>query len=112
MWTPEPVSGRLAITSISIHTSHTCGVTTNGAAYCWGGGTLGPLGNGSEDNQFTPVAVLGEFAFASVSAGEFHTCGVTNSGAAYCWGVDGSGRLGDDSATNNQTTPVTVDPLA
>ena len=36
---------------------HTCGVTTSGAAYCWGEGVYGRLGDGSVRIQFTPVAV-------------------------------------------------------
>ena len=115
VWTPEvPVSGGLAFTSISAHTSHTCGVTTSGAAYCWGNGNWGKLGNGTDDplyNQTTPVAVLGELAFASVSVGEFHNCGVTTAGAAYCWGAGSTGELGNGS-TDKQTTPVAVGPPA
>ena len=115
VWTPEvPVSGGLAFTSISAHTSHTCGVTTSGAAFCWGNGNFGKLGNGTDDplyNQTTPMAVSGEFAFASVSVGAFHNCGVTTSGTAYCWGAGSTGELCDGS-TDKQSTPVAVGPAA
>src|SRR5439155_25148527 len=85
----------------------TCGVTTSGAAYCWGGNPHGQLGNGSTTNSSTPVAVSGGLSFATVSAGYGDACGVTTSGAAYCWGWDVSGELGNGSTTNS-STPVAV----
>src|SRR5207237_10342831 len=64
----------------------TCGVTTSGAAYCWGQGYLGD-GRLSADNA-TPVAVAGGLTFTMLSTGSFHTCGLTLSDDAYCWGDD------------------------
>ena len=85
---------------------HTCGVTANGTAYCWGFGSAGVLGDGTEDNHFTPVAVSGGLQFASVSVGKFHTCGVTTDGTAYCWGVGNSENF--DGSTPNSNTPVPI----
>src|SRR5439155_7778918 len=84
----------------------TCGVTTSGAAYCWG--LRGQLGDGtSGTDRLTPVAVSGGLTFAAVSARGFHTCGVTTSGAAYCWGTNGSGELGNGTRTGS-LIPVAV----
>ena len=106
--TPVAVSGGLTFASVSAGGSHTCGVTTSGAAYCWGEGDDGQLGNGSERDQARPVAVSGGLTFASVSAGFFHTCGVTTSGAAYCWGEGVKGQLGNGSMDLSKATPVAV----
>jgi len=95
------------VQSISAGGLHTCGVMAAGAAYCWGWGGLGQLGNGSTTFHDTPVAVSGGLTFASIAAGRTFTCGVTTSGAAYCWGVGGNGQLGNGS-TAGQTTPVAV----
>jgi len=46
-----------------------CGVTTTGAAYCWGNNADGELGNGTTTTSSTPLAVLGGLSFAAVSAG-------------------------------------------
>ena len=42
--TPFPVAGGLVFSSISAGTEHTCGITTGGAAYCWGANRDGELG--------------------------------------------------------------------
>ena len=77
----------LVFASVSAGWQHTCGLTTNGTAYCWGDNTYGQLGDGSTASSTTPMLVAGGLSFANVSAGPWHhTCGVTTSGAAYCWG--------------------------
>ncbi len=86
------------------------GLTTGAAAYCWGEGGSGELGDGStNDHQTTPGAVSGGLTFFSVSAGLDHSCGVTASGAAYCWGWPSSGKLGDGSKRPG-FTPMAVAP--
>jgi hypothetical protein len=84
---------------------YTCGLTTGGAAYCWGTGSNGVLGNGSTTTaQRTPVAVSGGLQFASLSGSEHHICGLTTSGAAHCWGVDSFGQLGSGRAMGGGET--------
>jgi alpha-tubulin suppressor-like RCC1 family protein len=74
--------------------SATCGVTTEGASYCWGNNDFGQLGDGTFSPRSSPVPVQGGLSFVVLSAGESHTCGVMASGAAYCWGKNTSGELG------------------
>ncbi len=94
--TPVAVVGGLAFASISAGLWHTCGVTTGGAAYCWGYNGDGQLGIGSGDTftHATPQAVQGGLSFAAIGAGWHHTCGLTGGGAAYCWGGNAAGELG------------------
>jgi len=56
---PLPVSGRLTFASVSTGYLHTRGVTTRGAAYCWGDNSEGELGDGSTTIQPTPVPAFG-----------------------------------------------------
>ena len=59
--TPLPVSGGLTFTSeIAAGISHTCGVTTSGTVYCWGGNYYGQLGDRTTTDRLTPVLVLGQ----------------------------------------------------
>lgn len=55
---PAKVAGGLAFTSLSAGSLSTCGLTTDGFAYCWGAGQTGVLGQGAYANQgtVTPVA--------------------------------------------------------
>jgi len=101
---PVPVAGGLSFAMVSASALHTCGVTTDGAAYCWG--DL-PLGDGTSTSSNVPVQVAGGLMFATVSAGSNHTCGVTTSGAAYCWGWNHYGQLGDETFSPRQG-PVPV----
>jgi alpha-tubulin suppressor-like RCC1 family protein len=102
----------LRFSSISAGDVHTCGITTDGVAYCWGSAALGRLGNNqTTPNQFTPVKVQdasgdSPLRFSSISTGNF-TCALTTDGVAYCWGVGSSGQLGDNATTNRQL-PVKV----
>jgi alpha-tubulin suppressor-like RCC1 family protein len=106
--TPLPVSGGLTFATISAgENGSTCGVTTGGAAYCWGNNVDGELGIGTTVNSGTPVAVSGGLTFKSISAGFASTCGLTPGGAAWCWGDNSYGELGNGSATNSKT-PVAV----
>lgn len=88
---PISVAGNLAFSSVSAGTVHTCGITTAGAAYCWGDNELGRLGNNTTVSSSFPVPVAGGLTFTAVTAGNQFTCGLTPSGAVYCWGR----RLGD-----------------
>jgi alpha-tubulin suppressor-like RCC1 family protein len=102
---PVRVVGGLIFASVSAGQSHTCGVTAEGDAYCWG--VASRLGNGSEKPESSPVLVAGGLSFASLSAGDYHTCGITAEGAAYCWGNNQFGGLGDGT-TEFRWTPVPV----
>lgn len=95
----------LVFRSLTAGSSHACGVTVTGAAYCWGFNFFGQLGDGSTTDKPLPTPVLGGLTFQSVSAGGTHTCGVTVTGAAYCWGL---GPLGTMLTGELATTPTEV----
>lgn len=93
------VTGGVRFEQISVGAIHMCGITATAAAYCWGDGSYGNLGNGSTAHLYTPTLVAGNTGFADISAGDgnvifTHTCATGTDGVAYCWGANSSGQLG------------------
>ena len=105
---PREVRGlTTGVTQISAGGLYTCAVV-DGAAWCWGWGDSGRLGNGSTSNASTPQEVRGLTAgVTQISAGGSHTCAVVE-GRAVCWGRNNSGQLGDDGSTSHALTPQQV----
>jgi alpha-tubulin suppressor-like RCC1 family protein len=95
----------LSFRQVSVGSDHTCGVTLDSLAYCWGRNTWGQLGDGTTVTDETPVAVAGGLKFRQVSAGGAHTCGVSTTNRAYCWGYNGNGELGNGTKTGPETCP-------
>jgi alpha-tubulin suppressor-like RCC1 family protein len=96
----------LSFRQVSAGGDHTCGVTTNDRAYCWGSNVLGQLGDGTTTARNRPTAVLGGLSFRHVSVGPEHSCGVTTDERAFCWGRNDRGQLGDGTTANRLTPGV------
>jgi alpha-tubulin suppressor-like RCC1 family protein len=92
-----------------------CGITSDGAGYCWGLAQGGATGTGLAAGNLlvpTPVDMSGLPAgtkWAVIDAGNTHACGITTEGNAYCWGQDGGGQLGNGAVRTNQLRPAAVD---
>jgi alpha-tubulin suppressor-like RCC1 family protein len=86
---------------------HSCGVTIDNKAYCWGLNGDGRLGDGTINNRSRPTLVAGGHQFVQVSGGYFHTCGVTTDNLAYCWGRGQHGQLGY-GGSHHRVRPVPV----
>ncbi len=101
---PVPVSTALmagSVVAISAGYAHTCAVAGT-AAYCWGLGTSGQLGNGAAGSSTVPVKVVGTLSgrtVTTVSAGTNFSCATGNTPAA-CWGLGTGLQLGNGVAAN------------
>lgn len=110
---PAPIATTLRFKEISAGRQHSCALTSDGTAYCWGSNQYGQLGgeagsvclNGSIPCSANPVQVPG-YTFSSISAGARTTCGITTSGVGKCWGYTiGPVQSGTQSFS---TTPQTL----
>jgi alpha-tubulin suppressor-like RCC1 family protein len=90
--------------TVTVGSDHSCGLETNGAAYCWGDNSYGQLGTATVDTvcgqtkpllpcSLQPTAVPTGLRFSSISAGQHHTCAVTVDRQAYCWGANDHGQV-------------------
>jgi alpha-tubulin suppressor-like RCC1 family protein len=112
------ISGAKTFAQLIAGNAHSCGITTDGVAYCWGDDDFGQIGDGgpfTDVDALRPVAVntstmTGSTEFASLAKGANHTCGLTVTGVAYCWGFDLRGALGDGTATDDPFEPAKTSP--
>jgi len=110
---PRPVSGEHSFVQLSAGWGHTCGVRTDGTAYCWGSNDSGQLGAGFRSEprvrHATPLPVVGAHAYLSIAAGSSHTCALAGDGQAFCWGLNEFGQLGiGDPIVWDVSEPVAV----
>ena len=105
--TPQPVDNGLTFTSITAGGDHSCALTADGSAWCWGANASGELGNGTQTLSGVPVAVSGGLHFSAISAGETHTCGITSTGT-WCWGSNSAEQLGAGLKVTFSAQPVLV----
>jgi len=111
--TPNPVAvaGGLTFQSLALSKVEgvSCGLTTGGAAYCWGENAAGQLGNGTTIGSLVPTPVAGGLTFRSIAAGNEHVCGVASNFTAWCWGTTPNGAFGDGTV-GTHLTPSPVAP--
>jgi alpha-tubulin suppressor-like RCC1 family protein len=100
--------------------SHTCALTSDQRAWCWGYNELGQLGTGSASGPETctgavgpfpcstrPVRIAGDRHYRQITAGDNYSCAVANDYRAYCWGTNEFGAIGDGT-TSRRLSPVPV----
>ena len=91
---PAPIARGQRFTALAAGWLNTCGLTSDGAIYCWGGmhGTgLDRLGGTEPPIAFTPERVPGPERYRQVVSGHGQVCALNTSGRAFCWGGNQDG---------------------
>jgi alpha-tubulin suppressor-like RCC1 family protein len=88
--------------------AHTCAITANGQAVCWGRNNNGQLGNGNYLDANLAQLVNGANNVFAIEAGGGHTCALSSGQdqtplLPMCWGADQEGQL--SSVQTIQTVP-------
>ncbi|MEM7126198.1 MAG: C13 family peptidase [Chloroflexota bacterium] len=110
--TPVDVLGLTgSVQSVAVGETHTCALTTNGGARCWGGDGSGQIGNGTTASVPAPVDVNGlTGGVAALVAGAHHTCALVVTGGVKCWGKNSVGQIGDGTLLS-RSSPTDVSGL-
>jgi len=93
---PVAVSTNQSFKAIAAHARHTCALTTDGAAWCWGRNGRGEIGQPPFTPAFAPIPVSTAARFTTISTGNTFSCGTTTDGRLLCWG-DQHASAGDFS---------------
>ncbi|NJD10642.1 MAG: hypothetical protein FIB01_09485 [Gemmatimonadetes bacterium] len=121
---PAPVVGDHVFAALEAAGEHTCGLTTAGEVYCWGGGLLGPApltttdacagaqiarGDGYKPTPcaLAPVRIPTSVRLRAIATSAIHACGLDEAGTAWCWGMNNAGQLGDGTRVD-RPEPVRV----
>lgn len=91
--------------------AHTCAVSTDGLASCWGDNRFGQLGVNDTTARSAPTVVAGALGTVTqVFAGGTHSCALRSDNTLWCWGDNRSGQLGVGD-TQPRAVPVQVSAL-
>ncbi|HXE58424.1 MAG TPA: Ig-like domain-containing protein [Gemmatimonadales bacterium] len=118
---PVQVRGGHTFTTIATAENTTCGITTAGETWCWGGSgptvgigptmphtcTLPQAPGHPEPCVYEPVKVPTTQTFVAIEAGYDHFCALNPQGEAFCWGLNLWGQLGTGDK-NVRDTPTAV----
>jgi alpha-tubulin suppressor-like RCC1 family protein len=113
---PTLVAGFPAVTAIALGARHSCAISVEGEAYCWGDDGEGQTGDPSLAPHADPRRVMSAGGalseIAQLALGGDHTCALISGQSVWCWGSNGAGQLGlGASAVARSAEPQQVGTL-
>ena len=105
---PVPTGGAARFRALGAGSDHSCGLSRDSTAACWGRNTDGQLGRDASPGDPTlPAPVAGALRFVAIAGGDQHTCALAADSVGYCWGGNIEGQLGDSQAPS-RASPTAV----
>jgi alpha-tubulin suppressor-like RCC1 family protein len=112
--TPVAVTGLTDATQLAAGGSHTCALRKGGTVVCWGGDSVGQLGDGRSGSSTTsdhPIEVTGLTDVVEIAAGVRYTCARHTAGTVDCWGTE-QPQSPSGSTTGERPMHTTPAPIA
>jgi alpha-tubulin suppressor-like RCC1 family protein len=116
---PVWVTGLDDAVEVHVGSGFACARRSTGGVVCWGGNSLGQLGDGNLPASGTvvsgPVQVVGIVDAEGLAVGGNHACALRAAGSVRCWGYGHFAQLGDGIAygfPEGSGAAIPVDVLA
>jgi alpha-tubulin suppressor-like RCC1 family protein len=106
--TPLRVDPELHFQQLEAGYYATCGLSSEGAAWCWGLNAEGQAGDGTTEDRTEPVQSVAAPRFAAIDGGDRFACGVEPSGRPWCWG---RAPLPDGTEADGLSRPTLIPTL-
>lgn len=94
---------------LSLGHDFSCGIATNGEAWCWGDNSKGQLGANKGDPRSGIPLRVPSLTIRDLAAGATHTCAIEagSHGRVACWGSNDSHQLGREDAAFSRSPGFT-----
>ncbi|NUO54436.1 MAG: hypothetical protein HOV80_36800 [Polyangiaceae bacterium] len=104
---PVEVAGIKDASAITVGGAHSCALV-KGKVACWGGNSVGQVGDGTTTRRDAPVFVPGLDGVVEISAGGGHPCALLRDGTVMCWGNAVFGQTGDGTGKQSTVAPKRI----
>ena len=101
------------VVSLSLGSSHSIALTSEGRVFTWGRNNHGQLGDGTTIQRLTPTEITNSFNLGlsekiiALSLGNSHSIALTSEGQVFTWGRNGEGQLGDGTI-GDRLIPINI----
>lgn len=102
-----PVNGLSSVSAISLGTTHSLALRSDGTVWSWGNNSYGELGNGTTTFSSAPVQAEGLSGVVRIDGGMYYSSALLSDGTVRSWGQNGHAELGDGTTTNRSAPVVT-----
>lgn len=101
------VNGLSSVSAVSLGTTHSLALRSDGTVWSWGNNSYGELGNGTTTFSSVPVQAEGLSGVVRIDGGMYYSSALLADGTVRSWGQNGHSELGDGTTIGRSTPVVT-----